>query len=592
MAENLALSVKVSTLINIGAVTDEQATDAFERTPKDASGQIMPGESIVVTMLRENMITREDLAQAHATERRCRYAPQEKITPKPEVLEMVPHEVAREHRIVPLGVMNGKLLIACMTPSRQLKNALENLLNYELDYAIASETTLNAKISEFYSAASEASHLDLSSSFDNEAATLDNLIEAADTGDGAESAGIVKMVRLIIAEGITRGASDIHFEPHGKMYRVRYRVDGSLAVAEDLTLTPAQAVRIISRIKVMANLDTAERRKPQDGRVSFRQAKRKIDLRIAVLPSKSDENGGEKVVMRILDGSVSQKPLSQLDFSPRNLSLMETLLQRPHGILLVTGPTGSGKSTTLYSGIKSIATDDRSIYTVEDPVEYKLDGISQTQVETKIGVTFESVLKSFLRADPDVILVGEIRDGITAEIAVKAALTGHLVLSTLHTNSAALTISRLLEMGTEPYLLADALLGALSQRLVKRLCTKCRVPVESNFELVQAMSGEDFPEHLPTIYEANPDGCRLCNRGYKGRIPLHELLPITDAMREAIIAGKPVEEIEKIGVESGMLRTLLQDGWDKIVAGHTDVAQVAAIAQGGDAGLSEAVAGL
>jgi type IV pilus assembly protein PilB len=543
--------------------------DALAAVQRDCSER---GTDVVTTLLREGHANLEQMYHAYARENGYHYLALEDIHPTRDVLSHIEHEVAREYKIVPVSVNDGRLHVATSNPT----TALANVLDFELEYAIASDQTLASKVAEYYSAASEAASINISASGPTtDAPSLEDLIASSGAGTGDQS--VAKSVQLLIMEGIQRLASDIHLEPVGKVVRVRYRVDGELRTASELTYQEDVARLVVSRIKVMSGLDSNERRRPQGGRVSFAHRAQKIDLRIAIMPVR----GGEKVVMRILANDLVGKPLNELDFSDRNLTMMREALRKPHGMILVTGPTGSGKTTTLYSGISEVATDSVNVMTVEDPVEYQFDGVNQVQVKPEVGLDFAQVLRSFLRADPDIILVGEIRDRETAEIAIKASLTGHLVLSTLHTNSAALTISRLMDMGVEPYLVADSLTAALSQRLVRRLCRHCREPYTPSPVEVEQLSGK-IPDTIPEVFRANPHGCRNCRRGYMGRLPVHELLPVTGKVKAAISEGKTAPQIESIARSEGKMRTLVQDGWEKIVAGLTDIDQIAALSSGSD----------
>ena len=560
------IQINPQTLVVLGLLTPERleaVTAEAKRLERSVSG-----------VLLNQGFDLEHLYRAYAHENAYPYVSIDDIDPPGDVRQMVRHDVARSLQVVPLSVSHdGRVLIAVSNPSRRVRNALEEALPYEIDYAIASILTLQKKVAEYYSAASEAATIAIASAttITDNTPSLDELLSASSNNDQAVS----KNVGLLIMEGLQRGASDIHLEPIAKMMRVRYRVDGELRTAKEITYQPNDGDRIIANIKAMCGLDATERRLPQDGRVSFKVRDRKIDLRIAIIPVSSGL-GGEKVVLRILSSEMAGEPLDKLDFSDMNLRMLRSALRKPNGLILVTGPTGSGKSTTLYSGINEVAVEGVNVMTAEDPVEYKFDGINQVQINTDIDLTFARVLRTFLRADPDVILVGEIRDEETVEIATKAALTGHLVLSTLHTNSAALTVTRLIEMGLEPYVVADALTTCLSQRLVKRLCTRCRVPYVPSLTEVERLSGE-IPDSLPTVFAANPEGCRNCRRGYLGRVPLHELMPITSDIKAAIASGAKAPEIEQMAIASGRMKTLVQDGWGKILLGKTDIAQVASI---------------
>jgi general secretion pathway protein E len=386
--------------------------------------------------------------------------------------------------------------------------------------------------------------------------------------DLASEAPVIRLVNVLINRAVEQRASDIHIEPFEQELKVRYRIDG---VLHDLESPPRRLqAAIVSRIKIMAKLNIAERRLPQDGRIKLRQMGREIDLRVSTLPTLY----GESVVMRILDRSSIVVTLEHLGFPPDTLASFEQLITRPHGMILVTGPTGSGKTTTLYGGLDKINSPDKKIITIEDPVEYQLFGVNQIHVKPQIGLTFASGLRSIVRQDPDVIMVGEIRDFETAEIAIQAALTGHLVFSTLHTNDAAGAISRLLEMGVEDYLLASSLLGVLAQRLVRRVCPACKTPVADGTRAIPELSG--YGSDLQ-IYEGR--GCEECaHTGYHGRNGIFEFLRVTDAVRQLILKRSSSDVIREAGVREGM-RTLRDDGWRTVAAGITTVGEVVRVTQ-------------
>jgi type IV pilus assembly protein PilB len=382
-----------------------------------------------------------------------------------------------------------------------------------------------------------------------------------------EDAPIVKLVNLLITQAVQDRASDIHIEPGEHDLRVRYRIDGVLHEV----MRPPRNIQsgIVSRLKIMADINIAERRVPQDGRISATIGTRNIDLRVATLPTVF----GEKVVMRILDKSTALLRLDDLGFLPANRDRFEQSYRKPYGTILVTGPTGSGKSTTLYATLNIVNDESKNVITVEDPVEYRLAGINQVQVNIKAGLTFAAALRSILRSDPDVVLVGEIRDRETATIAVEAALTGHLVLSTLHTNDAASTPTRLVEMGVEPFLVASALDCIVAQRLARRLCPKCRQGYQpSAAELAAAGWGEEDLADLPEIFR--PVGCQACGKtGYHGRFALHEVLVVSEEIERLIVERGHSEDIKKVAIAQGML-TLRQAGLTQVLAGLTSVEEI------------------
>jgi general secretion pathway protein E len=387
--------------------------------------------------------------------------------------------------------------------------------------------------------------------------------------DLASEAPVIRFVNLLISRAVEQRASDIHIEPFENELKVRYRIDGVLHDVE----APARRLQaaIVSRIKIMAKLNIAERRLPQDGRIKLRQMGREIDLRVSTLPTLF----GESVVLRILDRSSIVVNLDSLGFPADTLGQFDKLITRPYGMILVTGPTGSGKTTTLYGALDKINSPDKKIITIEDPVEYQLFGVNQIHVKPAIGLTFANGLRSIVRQDPDVIMVGEIRDAETAEISIQAALTGHLVFSTLHTNDAAGAISRLLEMGVEDYLLASSLLGVLAQRLVRKVCERCRTPAELGVEAMREIAGPGGGD--VQVYEGR--GCEECSStGYRGRSGIFELLNVSEAIRQLILKRASADIIKEAAVRQGM-RTLREDGWQKVRTGVTTVAEVVRVTQ-------------
>ncbi|GAA4891311.1 type II secretion system ATPase GspE [Ferrimonas pelagia] len=391
----------------------------------------------------------------------------------------------------------------------------------------------------------------------------DELPETEDLLDADDDAPIIRLINALLSESIKVGASDIHVETYEKELVVRFRVDGVLR--EVLKQQRKIASLLVSRIKVMAKLDIAEKRVPQDGRISLRIGGRAVDVRVSTMPS----SRGERVVMRLLDKNQSVLNLKQLGMSQGIRDRFNVLIRRPHGILLVTGPTGSGKSTTLYAGLTDINSRDRNILTVEDPIEYELEGIGQTQVNTKVDMTFARGLRAILRQDPDVVMVGEIRDLETGQIAVQASLTGHLVMSTLHTNTASGAVTRLQDMGVEPFLVSSSLLGVVAQRLVRTLCNECKqphAPTERERELMGLAPDTDV-----VIYQ--PQGCEACNQGgYKGRTGIHELLEVDDTIRELIHGGKGELAIERYLRQT--VPSIREDGFSKVLAGQTTLEEV------------------
>lgn len=480
----------------------------------------------------------------------------------PEIAKLIPETMAQRYKIIPVTKSPHRLTLAMVDPLNVF--AIDDVritTGLEVDPVIASESDMDRAISQAFGGKETLEKLmndlpeDMESGDDMELDQLKELLE---------DAPIVKLVNSIISKGVLERASDIHVEPQENELRVRHRVDGVLF---DLMSPPKRMqAPIISRIKIMANLDIAERRVPQDGRIQMKVEGKEIDLRVSTLPTIF----GEKVVMRILDKTRGLVKLDNLGLLADNLQRFRGVISQPHGIILVTGPTGSGKTTTLYSVLSSLNTPEKNIITLEDPVEYTLNGVNQVQLNSRAGLSFASGLRSVLRQDPDIIMVGEIRDSETARIAIQSAMTGHLVLSTLHTNSAAATLARLMDMEVEPFLVSSSVVGIVAQRLVRALCPDCKVPYQPP-EMLHEVMGMDIPEDT-VIYQAK--GCPLCNgKGYRGRIALHEVLVPDARLRDFIIAKADASHIEQAAKMSGMV-TLKEDGILKVLLGLTSLEEV------------------
>jgi type IV pilus assembly protein PilB len=513
----------------------------------------------------------------------------------PAVVKLVPVETARKYQILPLSRAGATLTIAMTDPTNVFAmDDVKFMTGYNVEPVVASEAALVDAIERYYGSsgappkmvaamsAPGESALDVATralgemptltDADGDVEVIDELeeISAETLARQGEEAPVIKLVNVILMSAISKGASDIHIEPYEKEYRVRYRIDGILynIMAPPMKMRDA----ITSRVKIMAKLDIAEKRLPQDGRIKIRFSDngegKDIDFRVSVLPTLF----GEKIVMRLLDKSKLMLDMTKLGFEPASLQKLETAIGKPWGMVLVTGPTGSGKTNTLYSSISRLNTPDTNIMTAEDPVEFNLPGVNQVQVREGIGLSFAAALRSFLRQDPNTILVGEIRDFETAEIAVKAALTGHLVLSTLHTNDAPSTINRLMNMGIEPFLVASSLNLVCAQRLVRRVCGSCKVPEPIAPPALEQIgfSAEDASHVKP--YRGS--GCERCNKtGYKGRVGLYEVMEITNELRELILVGASALELRRKAVEEGMV-TLRGSGLQKVKDGVTTVEEV------------------
>lgn len=493
------------------------------------------------------------------------------IEPDPEIVSLIPLNIVQKYHAIPFERKASTLKVAMTDPTNIFAvDDLKFLTGYSIDVHVTSEESLKWAMDHFYD---QAATLDDALSGiedeqgDVEVASDGSDISAGDLEKEADQAPVIKLVNLTLVDAIKKGASDIHIEPYEKFMRIRFRLDGML---QEVMKPPVRLKNaIVSRLKIMAKLDIAERRLPQDGRIKLRiQGGKEVEFRVSVLPTLF----GEKVVMRILDKSSLQLDMTKLGFEEDALKNFKEGIYKPWGMVLVTGPTGSGKTTTLYSAISELNKIDCNISTAEDPVEFNIPGVNQVQMHEEIGLTFAASLRSFLRQDPDIILVGEIRDFETAEIGIKAALTGHLVLSTLHTNDAPSTINRLLNMGVEPFLVASSVNLIVAQRLARKVCPACSERDDITPETLIQM-GMD-PETASTADCRRGKGCHICaNTGFKGRVALYEVMPITDAVRELILMGASTTEIKNQAIADGM-KTLRQSGLTKILDGTTSVSEV------------------
>lgn len=481
-------------------------------------------------------------------------------------VNLVPPQLCRRHEVLPISVSGSIITLAVVDPGNVF--ALDDVraaVKQQVTLVVAERKDLLAAIDRYLRADGELN--DLTTVLQEESVSNRTDLAISENEPGVDDAPIVRFVNLLISQAIQDRASDIHIEPAQYDVGVRYRIDG---VLHEMQRAP-KAIQsgVTSRLKIMADIDIAEKRKPQDGRLSVNHDGRAIDLRVATLPTV----WGEAVVMRILDNTNTTLSLSDLNMLDDNLAMFRKSFTKPNGMILVTGPTGSGKSTTLYTTLYAVAKPEVKVITVEDPVEYRIPGINQVQVNPKAGLTFASALRSILRSDPDVVLIGEIRDQETAQIAIEASLTGHLVLATLHTNNAPAAITRLTEMNIEPFLVGSALDSVVAQRLARRLCERCMRPYQSTIEgLAQRGFFVDPAQPAPTLYQ--PVGCTSCSdTGYRGRIALHEVMSVTEEIERLAVSRASSMEITKMATRQGMM-TLRQDGWTKALLGYTSVEEI------------------
>ena len=547
-------------LLEGGLLTDEQLQGAVEE-------QRRLGRSLGRVLVDLGVLSEGQLVAALAQQIGLRFVDLSEHPVDPAVVALVPEAVCRRHTALPLGEEDGRLLVAMADPANVFAlDDLRSLTGRDIKAVVATKPDVLAAIDRHHR--SEVELDDLTSAM--------RRTDAADEPPGrlpeaVEDAPIVRFVNLLITQAVQDRASDIHLEPGERDLRVRFRIDG---VLHDIMRAPRSVSSgVISRLKIMADLDISERRLPQDGRLTVTAAGKTVDLRLATLPTV----WGEKIVLRVLDNSAALLTLSDLGFGEQNAAVYARSHAKPHGLILVTGPTGSGKSTTLYATLNVVSRPEVNVITVEDPVEYRLPGINQVQTNAKAGLTFARALRSILRSDPDVVLLGEIRDAETAQIAVESALTGHLVLSTLHTNDAPSAIVRLTEMGIEPFLVGSAVECVLAQRLARRLCTRCKeayVPTAATLREAAVPCATDEPP--PTLYRAV--GCTACSKtGYSGRMALHEVMAVTEDVERMAVARESAAAIGRLAREQGMT-TLRQDGLSKVRAGLTSLEEVLRVA--------------
>lgn len=521
-------------------------------------------------LLERELVTQEQLTQALARRHKVKYLDLNSERPETSALDLISEKDARRYAVIPVSFVDDHtLLVAMVDPANIFAiDDLRIMTGYDIEAAIATEEDIFSVIGRMTRLGEDvAENLEEPASEGEVSAE-----EARDIREQIDEAPIVKLVNSVISQAADDGASDIHFEPQVKEMSVRFRVDGVLH--QIMSVPRRMQAGVLSRLKIMADLDIAERRIPQDGRIGLVVGGKPIDMRVASLPTVY----GEKIVLRLLDRSSVLLSLEDLGFSEKSLARYEKSFKKPYGAILVTGPTGSGKSTTLYATLNILNVPEKNVITVEDPVEYRLAGINQVQTNPKAGLTFASGLRSILRCDPDIVMIGEIRDKETAQIAVESALTGHLVLSTLHTNDAPGALSRLGEMGVEPFLTASAVDCVLAQRLARKLCDSCKESFKPTQEMLRR---NDFPaeavENWEQVQLYKAVGCNRCNgTGYKGRLGLYEVMMVTEAVERLTVEQKSADEISRVAQAEGM-KTLREDGIDKVLEGITTMEEIARV---------------
>jgi|TARA_B100000959_G_scaffold115136_2_gene121352 general secretion pathway protein E len=524
-------------------------------------------------------VAEEDMLQAFATDFDLPFLPKLEGIQVPSIFaDAIPLSFARAHTMIAIGKEDdGTLTVATAHPfDLHPQDDLESLLPCPVQFVLAPRAEITELVNRAFRHKADGVDEALEDLEDTDIAGLAaELEDSEDLLDSANKAPIIKLVNSVLFQALKLRASDVHFQPYTDRMQVRFRIDGILYDMDSIPKNAQDAV--LSRIKVMAKLDIAERRLPQDGRASVRIGDGEVDVRVSLVPT----SAGERAVLRLLDKTAKVYTLGEMGLDEHHQKILNSYIKYPHGIILVTGPTGSGKTTTLYASLTEISTGDKNILTIEDPVEYSLDGISQVQVNTKKGLTFSAGLRSFLRQDPDVMMVGEIRDLETAEIAIRAAITGHLVFSTVHTNDAPSTVTRLIDLGLEPYLVSSSLVLVIAQRLVRTLCSACKEWCLPNDDQIAQLKGMGFDlGQLPDGKLAVSPGCTECfNSGYQGRVAIYEMLPMEEGVRALITEEATASTLKKVAVTELGMRTLRQDGLLKLADGRTSPDEIMRVTQ-------------
>jgi type IV pilus assembly protein PilB len=564
-------------MARIGDLLVRERLISSEQLEKAESQSRKSGERIGLVLVRNGALSDEELTHFLSRQYGVPAVNLSEFEIDPEVIALVPRDMARKHQVIPMNRADNTLIVAMSDPSNIVAlDDLKFLTNYNIDVVVASEAALVEAMAKYYELGQDLGNYNLDEvmgELDEDVEFTSDTIEDENLVDlerASADAPVVKLCNVILMNAAKKGASDIHIEPYEKSYRVRYRVDGVLQ--EEMTPPLKLKAALTSRIKIMARLDIAERRLPQDGRIKMKIGRGKeMDFRVSVLPTLF----GEKIVLRLLDKGNLQLDMTKLGLEPAQLAEFKRAIEAPFGMVLVTGPTGSGKTTTLYSALQELNQISDNISTAEDPVEFNLAGINQVQVREDIGFSFAAALRSFLRQDPDTIMIGEIRDFETAEIGIKAALTGHMVLSTLHTNDAASTITRLLNMGVEPFLVTAALNLVEAQRLLRKICAACKQPMPTPKDELRNLGASD--KEIDSASCARGVGCSVCNNtGYKGRIAMYEVMTLNERLKQLILQGVSAAELKTEAIKNGM-RTLRMSGITKICQGTSSVDEVARI---------------
>ncbi len=558
MAKSLRLG---DVLIKANRITEEQLKMALSKQKEE-------GKKLGEILIQEKLITENDLNAILSAQLSVPFVNLSTIEIDPKTPKLITQSLARSHNVIPISIDNGKLIVATSDPLDTFGiDDVRIQTGLDIQICIANKNDVVGAINRFYDDQEEADKAIKEFEANNNLLNIDLQNDTVvEEDDDVLNSPMVRLVNTIINQAVRRGVSDIHIEPFEDRVRVRYRIDGELI--EAMVSTRETLLAIVARIKIIGNMDISERRKPQDGRLETVIYGKNIDMRISILPTVY----GEKVVIRLLDRSSLLVNFDDLNFSAKNTQLVEEILKVPEGTILVTGPTGSGKTTTLYTILRRFNQINKNIITVEDPVEYRIDGINQTQVNEKAGLTFATALRAILRQDPDVIMVGEIRDEETAQIAIRASITGHVVLSTLHTNDTASTVTRLVDMGIENYLASSAVSGVIAQRLVKKICPTCKTGYETSPEDMDIL-GLVEPK---MIYKGK--GCNNCSRtGYRGRTAIHEVLAVTSDIRDLINSSSSADAIKERAVKNGM--DTLQETCKKLVLkGDTTIDELIKVA--------------